>query len=530
MMCPIHVARHNRVSGLETDATRFWKKLGGHPDEVQDDAKSVGNDSSFDYFCELNCALYRVEGNTGTLVDTVEPHTFEALDPEGVFFFDCPPNEVYVWQGKYANQQDVDAALDRLSQVLSHRSAQGWCFAQHEVRRFRHFFGTISHAFSSSTLYHTRRAMYFTQWPCLSDPDWCLQSDGVPDSRLQVQGEESLPFSTKFISPDGELQEWIRIDARRTKTAIMQSIAPETVFNFAIFEPEAVPEPAPMSPVRAAKPPSKAAAKKIMAGSRNGSAPDRKSKSPTTALTQGSRGGVRPLSTPQTEEDDFGASLVDAVTAKWMSDAAVADNGNGNDNDNDNAAGRLDLTGLSVAQRDEVRKSAANGFTADDLDMLIMEKRQDHAMDSRRAEKWHMQMTHITLGAGVRIIDVDVQPGFVLGMRLIMPPTDLYGVRIHSVVPGADADQAGCKVGMVIVAVNSTVTLTSDGDWADLWDLEHVQNVLKSAIPGRIAIAVADADEYDCAVQDVLRAHWLNEPEARPSRDGDVQYNDLDIS
>ena len=165
--------------------------------------------------------------------------------------------------------------------------------------------------------------------------------------------------------------------------------------------------------------------------------------------------------------------------------------------------------------------------------MLIMEKRQEHAMDSRRAEKWHMRMTRITLGAGVKIIDVNVVAGSSLGIELSMPPTDLYGVRIQSVEPGSDADKAGCKAGMVIVAVNGTVTLTSEGDWADLWDLRQVHNVIKSTVPGRIALAVADADEYDSAVQNVHRAHWMNEPEARPSGDDDVKpawMDDLDIA
>ena len=30
----------------------------------------------------------------------------------------------------------------------------------------------------------TLRVICSTQCPCLSDADWCLQSDGIPDSRL----------------------------------------------------------------------------------------------------------------------------------------------------------------------------------------------------------------------------------------------------------------------------------------------------------------------------------------------------------
>ena len=34
--------------------------------------------------------------------------------------------------------------------------------------------------------HHARRAMYSTSCPCLLDADWCLQSDVMPDSRLQA--------------------------------------------------------------------------------------------------------------------------------------------------------------------------------------------------------------------------------------------------------------------------------------------------------------------------------------------------------
>ena len=69
-----------------------------------------------------------------------------------------------------------------------------------EVRQLRHHFGPFPHAFLSSSPLHTCRVVDFTSRACFSDADRCLQSDGVPNSRLQVKQQASCLLATMTAS------------------------------------------------------------------------------------------------------------------------------------------------------------------------------------------------------------------------------------------------------------------------------------------------------------------------------------------
>ena len=58
------------------------------------------------------------------------------------------------------------------------------------VRQLRRYFGQCL-MFLSSVPSHTRRVMCSTKCPCLVDADWCLQSDGTTNARLQANMAKS---------------------------------------------------------------------------------------------------------------------------------------------------------------------------------------------------------------------------------------------------------------------------------------------------------------------------------------------------
>ena len=99
----------------------------------------------------------------------------------------------------------------------------------------RHCFGTIYRTFRS-TPPHARRAMCPTWCPCLSDADWCLQSDALPDSRLLTWAwftssgtrPTPQPSSTRTM-PSGSPRATTRMRSPRTRPPTVSPAAPACV-------------------------------------------------------------------------------------------------------------------------------------------------------------------------------------------------------------------------------------------------------------------------------------------------------------